>query len=192
MRTLIGLLLAVVGLWAQPATYTIDAGHSTVQFSVRHLAIANVKGVFQKFSGQVVWDAANPAAARLEATVDVNSIDTRQAKRDAHLKSADFLDAAKFPSMTFQSRTVKKTPAGLEMTGDLTLHGVTKAVTFAVEGPTGEIRDQMGGRRMGATATAKINRKEFGLNYNALLETGGMVVGEEVTITIEAELVRQK
>ncbi|MBI4908275.1 MAG: YceI family protein [Acidobacteria bacterium] len=192
MTRFLPLLILAATLQAEPITYSIDGAHTNVQFTVRHMGISNVKGTFQKVTGQLVWDPANLPASKLEATIDINSIDTRQAKRDAHLKSADFFDAAKFPTMTFQSKAFRKTASGLNMSGDLTIRGVTKPVTFAVDGPSPEVKDQMGSFRMGASATAKINRKDFGLSYNAVLETGGFVVGDEVTITIDVELVRRK
>ena len=177
-------------LQGEPHNYTIDASHASAQFSVRHLMVSNVKGTFGKFTGKAVWDPADLSAAKLEGSVDVASVDTNQPKRDAHLRSADFFDAAKYPVMTFQSTKFQKTANGLKMTGNLTIRGVTKEVTFDVEGPTEEIKDARGTYRRGASATATINRKDFGLNYNAMLETGGVVVGDDVKILLEVEMVR--
>lgn len=191
MTKLAAILALAFSLHAEPHTYSIDASHATAQFSVRHLMVSNVKGTFGKFSGTAVWDPSNLAAAKLEATIDVASVDTNQAKRDAHLRSADFFDAERFPTMTFQSTRFHKAGSQLKMTGQLTIKGITKEVTFDIDGPTEAIKDQRGIYRRGASATATINRKDFGLTYNALLETGGAVVGDEVKILLEAELVRK-
>lgn len=187
----LSFFLCAASLFGESAAYTIDATHASAQFSVRHLMVSNVKGTFQKFTGEAVWDPANLAAAKLEATIDVASVNTNEPKRDAHLRSADFFDAAKHPTMTFQSTKFFRSGNQLKMTGNLTIKGVTKEVTFDIDGPTPEIKDPRGKIRMGASATATINRRDFGLNYNALLETGGVVVGDEVKILLEAELVRK-
>jgi polyisoprenoid-binding protein YceI len=172
-------------------TYQIDSAHSAAQFSVRHMMIANVRGEFSKVSGTIAFDADNPANSKVEATIDAASILTRDAQRDAHLRSADFLDAEKFPVLTFRSKSVSGERGAWKMTGDLTLHGVTKEITLDVEGPTPETRDPWGGARIGATATGKLNRKDFGLTWNTALETGGVLVGEEVKLTLDIEGVRQ-
>ncbi|MBL8222321.1 MAG: polyisoprenoid-binding protein [Bryobacterales bacterium] len=185
------ILALAASLHAEPQTYTIDASHATAQFSVRHLMVSNVKGTFGKFSGTATWDPANLGAAKLEATIDVASVNTNQIKRDEHLRSADFFDIAKFPSMTFKSARFQKSGSQLKMTGQLTIKGITKEVTFDIDGPTDEIKDPRGLFRRGASATATINRKDFGLTYNALMEAGGAVVGDEVKILLEAELVRK-
>jgi polyisoprenoid-binding protein YceI len=176
--------------FAQQATWTIDTAHSAAQFSVRHMMISNVKGEFTNTSGTVQWDGKDLSTAVVEATIDAASINTREPKRDAHLKSPDFFDVAKFPTLTFKSTKVE--PAGqgkLRMAGDLTIHGVTKPVVFDVIGPTPVVKDPYGNQRVGASATTTINRKDFGLKWNAALETGGVVVGEQVTITLDVELV---
>ena len=187
------LLLAVImPAAAFGADYTIDTTHSSVQFSVRHMMVSNVRGEFAKVTGAVSYDPNDIAATKIEATIDAATINTREPKRDAHLKSADFFDVAKFPTMTFQSAKASRGACGgLTVTGNLTLHGVTKEVAFKVDGPTPEIKDQRGGARMGATATARINRKDFGLTWNRALEAGGVVVGEDVDITIDVELIRK-
>jgi len=138
----------------------------------------------------VDYDDKNPAAIRIEAVIDAASINTGEPKRDEHLKSPDFFDVAKFPNITFRSKSARKTAGGLAVTGDLTIHGVTREVVLNVEGPTPEVKDPWGNIRRGATATTKINRKDFGLTWNAVLETGGVVVGDEVSITIDVEAVR--
>ena len=173
-----------------PITYAIDSAHSAVHFSVRHLMVSNVRGEFAKVSGTVQFDAEHPESSTVEVTIDAASINTREPQRDTHLKSADFLDVEKFPTLTFRSKKIAVEPGGGKLTGDLTIHGVTHEVTLAVEGPTEEIQDPWGKQRFGASATAKLNRKDFGLTWNAALETGGVMVGDEVKITIDIEVVR--
>ncbi|MFT3696172.1 MAG: YceI family protein [Kofleriaceae bacterium] len=173
------------------ARYNIDGSHSTAEFTVRHLMITNVKGRFGTLAGTVEYDAAKPEASKIEVSIDASSIDTREEKRDAHLKSADFFDVEKFPKITFTSKSVKKTDDGFAATGDLVMHGVTKEVTLEVETPSGETKDPWGNQRIGTSATAKINRKDWGLGWNAALETGGVVVGEQVKIHIDVSLVKQ-
>jgi len=185
------IVALAASLHAEPLTYAIDAAHATAQFSVRHLMVSNVKGTFGKFSGTATWDPANLAAAKLEATIEVASVNTNQPKRDAHLRSADFFDADMFPTMTFKSTRFHKSGSQLKMTGQLTIKAATREVTFDIDGPTDEIKDPRGLFRRGASATATINRKDFGLTYNALMEAGGAVVGDEVKILLEAELVRK-
>jgi polyisoprenoid-binding protein YceI len=171
-------------------TYEIDAVHSSVHFSVRHMMLSNVRGEFTKVSGTIKLDAQNPANSAVEVTIDVSSINTRDAQRDTHLKSADFLDVEKFPSLMFRSKQIVPHPGGGTLKGDLTIRGVTREVTLDVEGPTPEIKDPWGKQRIGASATAKLNRKDFGLTWNSALETGGVLVGDEVKITIDIEAVR--
>jgi polyisoprenoid-binding protein YceI len=177
----------------QTKIWEIDPAHSSAQFTVRHLMIANVRGEFSKVTGRASFDASDLARSSVEASVDVATINTREPDRDAHLKSPDFFDVANFPVMTFKSRRVEKLADGsLKLAGDLTLHGVTRQVTFRVDGPTPAIKDPWGKLRMGASASAKINRKDFGLTWNAALETGGVLVGDEVSITLDIELVAQE
>jgi polyisoprenoid-binding protein YceI len=172
--------------------YDIDPAHSSAHFSVRHMMITNVRGEFTKVSGTVTFDPDNPGASQVEATIDVASLHTREEQRDAHLKSADFFDVAKFPEIKFVSKSVERLGDGEHsVKGDLTIHGVTKEVTFRVDGPTPEIKDPWGNTKAGATATAKINRKDFGLVWNVALETGGVLVGEQVSISLEVELARR-
>ena len=174
-------------------TYAIDPVHSTAGFKVRHLMVSNVRGEFSGIAGVVVFDPENAAHSKVEATIDAATINTRDAQRDQHLKSADFLDVEKFPKIAFVSKKVA--PAGegeWKVTGDLTIHGVTREVTLAVEGPAPEARDPWGGVRSGVSATAKVNRKDFGLVWNMALETGGVLVGDEIAIHLELELIRQK
>lgn len=186
----IGTLIAPVLSFA--ATWAIDPDHSNVGFKVRHLMVTNVRGSFEKFTGTVEINDKDIAKSKVEVSIDTNSINTNVAKRDEHLRSADFFDVAKYPTMTFVSKRVATSGAGqLKVTGDLTLHGVTKEVVLDVEGPTAESKDPWGNLRKGATATTKINRRDFGLLWNAALETGGVAVGEEVTITLEVELIKK-
>jgi polyisoprenoid-binding protein YceI len=173
-------------------TYTIDPAHSTAGFKVRHMMVANVRGEFSGVAGTVIYDAGNPANSKIDATIDVNSIHTRDEQRDAHLKSADFLDAAKYPTISFASTKVVKTgdEAG-KVTGNLTIHGVTKEVVLDVEGLAPEAKDPWGNIKSGATAATKIKRSDFGLTWNAALETGGVLVGDDVHISLELELLRK-
>jgi polyisoprenoid-binding protein YceI len=171
-------------------TYTIDPTHSSVHFSVRHLMVSNVRGEFSKLSGTIQVDSDNPANSSVEASIDTTSINTRDGQRDGHLKSADFLDVEKFPAMTFKSKKVTPHEGGATITGDLTIHGETRPVTLDVEGHPNEIKDPWGNQRIGMSATAKLSRKDFGLTWNAALETGGVMIGDEVKITIDLEAVR--
>ena len=171
-------------------TYEIDPAHTSVQFSVRHLMLSNVRGEFTKVSGTIKFDSENPANSTVEGTIDATSINTRDAQRDAHLKSADFLDVENFPTLIFRSTQVVPHSGGGKVTGDLTIHGVTHVVTLDVEGSTQEIKDPWGKQRFGVSATTKLSRKDFGLTWNAALETGGVMVGDEVKITIDVEAVR--
>lgn len=170
--------------------YEIDPTHSSVHFSVRHMMVSNVRGEFSKVSGVIAYDPQNHADASVEATIDVASINTRDTQRDAHLKSPDFLDLERFPVITFKSTKVEPHEGGGKLTGDLTIHGVTHPITLDVEGPTPEVKDPWGKQRAGMSATAKLSRKDFGLTWNAALETGGVLVGDEVKITLDIEAVR--
>jgi polyisoprenoid-binding protein YceI len=176
---------------ATAARYTVDPAHTSVGFSVRHMMITNVRGSFGAVEGSVTYDPARPEATRISASVDVSSIDTREAKRDEHLRSADFFDVAGHPKMTFESRKVVRKGDDLEVVGDLTIRGTTREVTLLVEDITSEHLDPWGNHRIGASASAKIKRSDFGMVWNAALEAGGMLVGDEVKIHIEASLVKQ-
>jgi polyisoprenoid-binding protein YceI len=173
-------------------TYTIDPAHSVADFKVRHLMVSNVRGEISGVSGTVQFDEANPANSKVEATIDVATLQTREPDRDKHLKSADFLEVEKFPTITFVSKKVVKTgDEEHKVTGDLTIHGVTREVTLDVEGPTPEAKDPWGNVKVGASAKTKINRKDFGLVWNVALETGGVLVGEDVQIHLDLELTKQ-
>jgi polyisoprenoid-binding protein YceI len=171
--------------------YKLDPAHSSAQFTVRHMMITNVRGSFSGVEGTATFDPENVEASTLEAVIPAATVNTQEPQRDAHLKSADFLDVEKFPTITFKSKRVK--PAGdgeLTIAGDLTIHGVTKEVVLNVEGPTAEGKDPWGNIRIGASATTKIKRSEFGLTWNAALETGGLLVGDEVKISLDVSLIQ--
>ena len=173
-------------------TYQIDPQHTGAHFKVRHMMISNVKGEFSQTSGSVEFDPANLGSARVEATIDAATISTREPQRDKHLKSRDFLDAGRYPKITFRSTNVV---AGLkdsyDVTGELTIRDVTRSVVLHVDSITAEIKDPQGWLRRGASASTRIDRKDFGLTWNAALESGGFLVGEEVDIAIDVELMRQ-
>jgi polyisoprenoid-binding protein YceI len=171
--------------------WILDAGHSAVGFSVRHLMITNVRGEFSRFRGEVTYDAAHPAVTRITAAIEVGSLDTHEAKRDADLRSPVFFDAESHPELTVVSKAAQAVDGGdLLVTGDLTIRGVTREVALSVRDVSAPQIDMRGNRRIGATATAKINRSDFGMTWNKGLETGGVVVGDVVTITIEVSLVK--
>jgi polyisoprenoid-binding protein YceI len=172
-------------------TWKLDPAHSSADFKVKHMMISNVKGSFSGLNGTLVEDPTDPTRSSVEASVDVTTVSTGDPQRDGHLKSADFFDAEKYPKMTFKSTAVKRTGEGeYSVTGDLTLHGVTKAVTFEVEGPSAPGKDPWGNTRIGLSASTKINRKDFGLSWNSALETGGILVGEDVTITLDVQFIK--
>ena len=173
-------------------TWNLDPAHSAAEFKVKHMMISNVKGSFSGLSGVLSEDAGNPELSSVAASIPVATIATGDAQRDGHLKGADFFDAEKFPTLDFKStQVVRKGAAAYEVTGDLTIHGVTKPVTFAVDGPSAPGKDPWGNIRIGLSATAKINRKDFGLVWNAALETGGFLVGDEVAITLDVQYIKQ-
>jgi polyisoprenoid-binding protein YceI len=170
------------------AEWRIDPAHSAAQFSVRHMMVSTVRGGFERMTGTIHWDPATPEQGSVEVEVDTTTVNTRNERRDNHLRSADFLEAEKYPTMTFVSTKVERAGEGrLKLTGVLTLRGVTREVVFDVEGPVPPIPGQRG-RRSGATATAKINRSDFGLTWNRAIEAGGVTVGDEVTITMDIEM----
>lgn len=170
--------------------WTVDPAHTLVEFSVRHMMIAKVKGRFSGVEGSLEGDLPDLTTARIEATVDAATVDTREAQRDGHLRSADFFDVEKFPKLTLKSTKIAGAGDDFEMTADLTIHGVTRPIVFKVS-YEGTGKDPWGNERAGFSATAEINRKDFGLQWNAALETGGVLVGDQVKIAIEAELIKQ-
>ena len=173
------------------STWNVDPVHAMAEFKVKHMMIANVKGHFPKVTGVLKLDESDLTKSSVEAEIDAASIETRDADRNAHLKSADFLDVEKYPTLTFRSERVSKTGDGeISVEGDLTIHGVTRKVTFEVEGPTPPAKDPWGNMRLAISANAKINRKDFGLTWNAALETGGVLVGDQVTINLDAEFIK--
>jgi polyisoprenoid-binding protein YceI len=179
---------------ASPATLTtwkLDPAHSAAEFKVKHMMISNVKGSFSGLTGTLIEHQTDSTLSSVEASIDLATVNTGDAQRDGHLKSADFFDIEKFPTMTFKSTEVKhKGEAEYAVTGDLTLHGVTRPVTFAVEGPSAPGKDPWGNTRIGLSATTKINRKDFGLAWNSALETGGVLVGEDVAITLDVQFIK--
>jgi polyisoprenoid-binding protein YceI len=197
MKRIVALISSILALAfplaALAATWNIDPEHSTIGFKVKHLMVSNVQGNFGKYTGTVDINDKDITRSKVEVSIDTSSINTNVVKRDDHLRSADFFDVAKYPAMTFVSKKVAKAGKDkLKVTGDLTLHGVTKEVVLAVEGPSQESKDPWGNLRKGASATAKINRKDFGLTWNKALETGGVVVGDEISITLEIEMIKAK
>ena len=193
VRIAAALALALPGLaLGASSTWQIDPAHTHAIFGVRHLVISTVKGEFGKTTGTLVLDDADVTKSKVEATIDATTVNTREPKRDEHLRSPDFFDVAKHPTLTFKSTKVEKAGEGkLRVAGDLTIRGVTKSVTLDVSGPTQEIKDPWGNAKRGVSATTKINRKDFGLAWSKTIEAGP-VVGDEVTIEIEAELAKAK
>jgi polyisoprenoid-binding protein YceI len=174
----------------QAQTWTIEQAHSAAHFAVRHMMVTTVRGDMGKITGTVNFDPKQPAAGSIEASIDVTGIDTREPGRDTHLKSADFFDVASFPTMTFKSKKIDSAAAGsFKVTGDLTIRGVTKEVVLDVEPLRPAIKDQRGATRTGTAATTKINRQDFGVKWSRMLDGGGVVVSDEVSITIDVELV---
>jgi polyisoprenoid-binding protein YceI len=192
-KTAVGIAMVVaLPILAHADSWQIDPAHTNVEFSVRHMMISNVKGQFEKTSGTVTINGSDPTSAKIDATIDATSIDTRVDKRDAHLKSPAFLDVDKFPTITYKSTKVEADgPGKWKVTGDLTLHGVTKPVVLEVEGTGAPINDPMGNTRAGASATTKIKRSDFGLIWNQALEGGGVMVGDEVAISIDVEAIKK-
>jgi polyisoprenoid-binding protein YceI len=184
-------MIAMLPVLAYADTWNIDPAHTSVEFSVRHMMISNVKGQFQKTSGTITTNGSDPASATIDATIDASSVDTRVERRDMHLKSPDFLYVAKYPTITFKSTKVEAAgPNKWKVTGDLTLHGVTKPVVLDVES-SGPPVNVMGNTRAGASATTQIKRSDFGLTWNKALEAGGVMVGDEVAISIDIEAVKK-
>jgi polyisoprenoid-binding protein YceI len=177
---------------AHAVTYTIDPAHSGAGFKIRHLMISYIRGAFGGVTGTVIVDPSNPANTTIDASIDATTLHTHDEKRDQHVKAADFLDVAKYPQITFKSKRV--TPDGNDqwkVAGDLTLHGVTKEVTLEVESAPAEAKDPWGNLRNGATASTVIKRSDFGLAFNAPLETGGVMLGDEVHLHIDVEMIKK-
>ncbi len=172
-------------------TWKIDPAHSSAEFKVKHMMITNVKGQFTGLSGVLSLDGNDITKSKIEATIDAASVNTRNDDRDNHLKSADFFDVEKFPTLTFTSSAIsRKGDEELSVAGDLTIHGVTRPVTFEVEGPSPATKDPWGNTRLGLSAATKINRKDFGLTWNSALEAGGVLVGDDITITLDVQTIQ--
>jgi len=172
-------------------TWKIDPAHSSAEFKIKHMMISNVKGTFKGITGVLKLNGSDPSHSSIEAAIPVSSLSTGDEQRDGHLKSPDFFDADKFPTFTFKSTEVMASAPGEHaVVGELTLHGVTRTVSFAVEGPSAPGKDPWGNTRVGLSATARINRKDFGLTWNSALETGGVLVGEDVAITLDIQFIK--
>jgi polyisoprenoid-binding protein YceI len=172
--------------------WNIDPSHSGIHFTVRHMVIAKVRGAFERWQGTVDFDAVNPTASKVEVEIDTASVDTREPKRDEHLRSSDFLDVAKFPKMTFSSTKIEKVEDGVfRVLGDFTLHGVTLPVTLETE-LLGTVKDPWGNERLAFQARAVLNRKDFGLGWNQVLEAGGVLVGEKIDIALDVQAVKAR
>jgi len=183
----VGLLSIITATALFAGNYTVDSSHSSVSFKIKHLMISNVKGSFESFEGKFEYDEKSKTLKSLEGKVDANSINTANAKRDAHLKNEDFFDVKKYPDITFKLSKIQ----GDQATGTLTMHGVSKEVTFELEN-NGMVKDPWGNTRVGLALSGKINRTDFGLKYNKLLEAGGLTIGEKVKIEVEIEGILDK
>ena len=186
------VLLASLSALAQTSNWNLDPAHSTAQFTVRHLGISNVSGSFTKVTGSVVLNEKDITQSQVSASIDVSSVDTRVEARDKDLRSPNFFDVEKYPAIEFKSKRIVSSGGKLQVMGDLTIHGTTHEVTLEVDGPTPEVTDPWGNSRRGLSATTTINRKDFNLLYNNLLKTGEAVVGDNVKIQIDAEMVKKK
>lgn len=193
MKSVLGLAMAAMAALpavAAPTSWRIDPKHSSAQFSVKHLMISTVRGEFHGLDGVIFFDDNDISKSKVEVTIDANSVDTREPDRDKHLKSADFFDTTKYPTITFKSSKVEQVSADkLKVTGDLTMHGVTKTVVLDVQRPTAAIKDPWGMQRSAVSASTKINRQDFGVKWNQTLDNGGVTVSDEVQITLDVEMV---
>jgi len=191
--TIVAAMILAIPYAAVASTWNIDPDHSNLGFKIKHLMVSNVKGNFDKYFGIVEINEKDITKSKVEVTIDTNSVNTNVKKRDDHLRSADFFDVAKYPTMIFVSKKVTVVgPDKLKVTGEFTLHGVTKEVVLDLEGPTAESKDPWGNTRKGATATTRINRKDYGLTWNQALETGGVLVGDDVELTLEVEMIKKQ
>ncbi len=186
------VMFAVFSAEAQKATWTFDKTHSNIQFDVSHMVISEVSGQFHKFEGTVLADKEDFSDAKIDFSIDVKSIDTYDGDRDGHLQSPDFFDAEKYPNITFKSKSMKKSGENeYKLTGDFTMHGVTKEISLDVK-YGGTVTDHYGNVKAGFKITGTIDRTDFGLKYNSVMDTGGLMIGEEVTITCRVELLKMK
>jgi polyisoprenoid-binding protein YceI len=189
---LVGLLMAAASLPAQEAIWRIDPNHSAAYFSVRHLMISTVRGEFSGINGSMHYDPKRPSEARVEATIDCSTLNSGVAARDAQMKGPDFFDVKKYPTMKFSTTRVQKSgPGRLKVSGDLTIDATSRPVVLDVEGPSVVVRDARGREKVGLSAATKINRKDFGIVWNEVLETGGLAVADEVSITLDIEFIRE-
>jgi len=178
---------------AATATWQIDPAHTAAGFSVRHMMIATVRGQFKGVTGMVLWDDQDINNSTVDVTIDANTVDTGEPKRDADLKSANFFDVKNYPTITFKSTKIEKISAGkMKVTGNLTIHGVTKQVVLDVEGPSGAVKDPWGNTRVALNATTTVNRLDYGVKWNAKMDSGGMVVGDDVNINIDLEMTKKE
>src|SRR5262245_11659634 len=193
----VALSAVLASVWAFPAaaattTWQIDPAHTAAGFAVKHLMISTVRGQFKGVSGTVVWDDQDVSKSAIDVTIDAKTVDTSEPKRDEDLRSEKFFDTAKYPTITFKSKKVENVSAGkLKVTGDLTIHGVTKEVVLDVEGPSNPVKDPWGNTRVAASATTKVNRQDYGVKWNANIDGGGVVVGDDVNITIDLEMIKK-
>ena len=193
LRTLVAGVVLGVALPAAAEIWTIDSAHTVTGFTARHMMITNVTGVFESTAGTIEYTPGNPTATKADVTIDAKTINTRNGQRDRHLRTDDFINVEKFPSITFKSKRVQNVRAdGFDMVGDLTIRDVTKEVVLKVDGIAPPVKDPQGNRRVGANATTTINRKDFGVNYNRALEAGGVLIGDEVKINLEIQAVEKK
>ncbi len=192
MKSAVAALVLAAPSFAFATEYNIDSGHSSASFAVKHMMVSNVRGSFSKVTGTATIDEKDITRSTIEANIDATTFNTNDTARDEHMRGPEFFDTAKYPSITFKSTKVAKAGKNLKVTGDLTMHGVTKPVVLDVEGFTTESKDPWGNIKRGGTATTKLNRKDFGLTWNKVLETGGVAVGEEVSITIDLQLTKKQ
>jgi polyisoprenoid-binding protein YceI len=176
---------------AEPARWNLDPEHSTIEFRVTHMVVSQTTGRFMDYAGFIEMDAEAGTVKAIEATIKTGSVNTNHEKRDAHLRNADFLDVEHYPTITFKMKSYKKTAEGYTAVGDLTLHGVTKEITLAGH-YNGATKDPWGNARAGFNAEGKLNRKDFGMVWNKMLDSGGLVVGDEVQIRLDVECIKAK
>jgi polyisoprenoid-binding protein YceI len=195
-RITFAAFLAAVLATSAPAsttTWKIDPAHTAAGFAVKYLMISTVRGEFKGVNGTVVWDDQDINKSSVDVTIDANTVDTSEPKRDADLRSPNFFDVAKYPTITFKSKKIEQVSSGkLRVTGDLTIHGVTKEIVLDVEGPTGPVKDPWGQTRVALNATTKVNRQDYGINWNNKMSDGGLVVSNDVNITIDLEMTKQE
>ena len=189
----VAMLVVTVGtVLSAQTTYEIDPAHSSAEFSIKHMMVSNVRGELGKVTGTIVYDPANLSASSVQASIDATGITTRDAGRDKDLKSPHFFEVSKYPTITFRSTQLVEVAGKLQVKGNLTIHGVTRPVVLAIDGPSPDTKDPWGNFRRGATATTSLNRKDYGLVWNKTLDGGGVLVGDEVAITLDVEGVRKQ